>query len=439
VKLLKLKSFAFLHTPYAILIGASLGIIIGLLSKDISLMIAPIGDVYLAVLQLCVLPILISAVTVCIFKLLESHDISKYLVKMTWVFLIGFLLVSLIGLLITLFFSPGETKDATTEVGLGQLMVYSSNVNEMLQNSTYEEIYLNGNPNGENKEDIVGFFTQLIPQNIFKALAEGNSIQVLFFSIILGLSLGFVGSSKVKSAVDFFDSIFEAFTKVVVWLMYLLPFALCALLAKNTSTIGTDFLFAVFGLLVVIISTSFIVILIGLIILNYKTPHLSMLQTLKAIREPLFIAFATTNSLASIPSALNSLGKEMLYDEEKVDLIIPIGITLARFGSILIFAIMSVYMAQLYGLELSITQIVFIVMASILAGIATAGTPGEIASASIAIVLIPLGLPVETAITVLLLTNPITDPFITTINVGGNILATTFVANKKEEKIAAIK
>ncbi|MGM0519482.1 MAG: dicarboxylate/amino acid:cation symporter [Campylobacterota bacterium] len=432
--LLRKKTFSFLRTPYAILIGVTIGIIIGLTNKDISMFISPIGEIYLTILQLCVFPILISAVTVCIFRLLSTHDLSKYLSKMTLTFSFGFFIVAAIGVTITLLVSPGEIRNKTTEEGLGELMVYSSNVNEILQNSTYEEIYLDGSNNIDTSESMVNFFIQLVPENIFQALVEGNSIQVLIFSIILGLSLGFIGIQKAQTAVDFFDSIFEAFTKVVVGLMHLLPFALCALLAKNISTIGSDFLFAVAGLLIVIMGTSLVAIIIGFIIINLKTPHLTTMQTLKALREPLFIAFATTNSLATIPSALSSLTKEMKYDEEKVDLIIPIGITLARFGTILIFSIMGIYLAQVYGLELTLTQIAFIIFSSILAGAATAGAPGEIASASIAIVLTPLGLPVETAITVLLLTNPITDPVITTINVGGNILTTTFIAEKKDEE-----
>jgi len=427
---LSLKSFSFLHTPWAILIGAFIGVLVGLYNKDFAELISPIGEIYLTLLQLCVLPILISAIVVCIVRLLGSHEISQYLSKMGLVFISGFFIVAIIGVATTMAVSPGNSNDLLAEEGLGKLILESSGSHDMLQNSAYEEVYLSSPETIKEQESLFAFFSNLVPNNIFQALVEGNNLQVLIFSILLGVALGFIKKEKAQGAVDFFDSMFEAFTKVVMALMYLLPFGLCSLLAKNTSMLGGDFLFAIFGLLGVIIGISTIAMIVGFVVLNLRTPHLSTFETLKAIREPIFIAFSTTNSLATIPSSLQALSKEMSYDEEKVALIIPIGITIARFGDILVFAIMTIYMAQLYGLELSYSQIAFVIFGSILAGIATAGAPGEIAVALIAIVLTPLGLPPEIAITILLLANSIIDPFLTTVNVAGNIVATSLVADK---------
>ncbi|AFL68058.1 dicarboxylate/amino acid:cation symporter [Sulfurospirillum barnesii] len=425
------KIFLFLRTPYAIVIGTLFGIWIGIASKDISLLIAPVGEIYLTILQLCVFPILISAITVCVFKLLSTDDFSKYLSKMLVVFGFGFLMITTSGVLVTLLFTPGEIKN-TTEDGLGELMIHSSNTSVILQNSTYEEISLYGTGVADTSQDMVNFFIQLVPKNIFEALVEGNSIQVLIFSIILGLSLGVIGVQKAKTAVDFFDSIFEAFSKVVMGLMYLLPFALCSLLAKSISSTGSDFLFAVAGLLVMILGICLVGIIMGFMVINFRTSHLTTLQTLKALREPLLVALVTANGLATIPSILHSLTKEMRYDEEKVALIVPIGIILGRFGTMTVFSIMGIYLAQVYALELSFAQIAFVIFSSILAGIATAGTPAAITVISIAIVLTPLGLPVETAIAIMLLMNPIIDPLLTVLNVMSNMLATTLIAKNKE-------
>lgn len=124
------------------------------------------------------------------------------------------------------------------------------------------------------------------------------------------------------------------------------------------------------------------------------------------------------------------MAKNLNYKHSQVSLIVPIGITVARFGTIMAFAIMTLYMAQLYELHLSWIQISFILFGSILAGIATAGAPGEVAVSMISIVLAPLGLPVETAVTILLLTNPLTDPFLTTLNVQGNMTMISFISSK---------
>ncbi len=427
------QKLKFLHSPWAISLGALLGIAIGALNHDLAHTISPVGDIYLALLQLCVFPILVSAVSVCIFRLLSSDHLSAYLSKMSAVYFVGFIAVAAIGISITAIASPGSTNDPATKAALGKLILESSDSNAMLKNSAHEEIYLSHEKPVETSQNEMDIVTSLIPQNIFESLVEGNSIQVLTFSIILGLALGFLEVKKAESAVNFFDSIFDAFAKVVAGLMYLLPFGLCALLAKNISIMGSDFLFAVLELIIVVIGVCVTITIVGFIAIYLKNRHLSLLQTIHTLREPLFIAFATTNSLATIPSAIMSLSKELKLEEEKVTLIIPIGITVARFGSILLISIMALYMAQLYEIELSFSQYLFILVGSIMAGVATAGAPGEVAASLVAVVLTPLGLPAETAITILLLTNPLIDPFVTTINVQGNIVATNFIVDREKE------
>lgn len=424
------------NTPWMIFLGAALGIFIGLYEKELASMIAPVGNIYLTLLQLCVLPILVSAVVVCIYRLLSSDQISEYLSRMGIVFAIGFLLMASVGTILTISASPGGDMDAKTKTALGQLLIESADTSTLLTNTAYEEVYLHSDDTREASRSMVDFILDIFPNNIFNSLVDANSIQVLLFSIILGIALGTMQLQKAEAAVNFFDSIFDAFTKIVNGLMYLLPFGLCALLAKQVSMIGSEFLFAVLGLLIVIIGASFTLIVVGLTIV-YVRSGTSFFKSVKAQKDPLFIAFATTNSLATIPSAIASLTKEMRFASAQVNLIIPIGITIARFGTILVFAIIALYMAQLYEIELGWSQIAFIVFGSILAGIATAGAPGEIAASMVAIVLAPLGLPVETAITILLLTNPLTDPFLTTLNVQGNIAATSFIANKQDSDAIA--
>lgn len=162
--------------------------------------------------------------------------------------------------------SPGENMDQAHKTALGKLLLENTDTNVLLANTSFEEVYLHSNNTYLEKDKFIDFIVNIFPSNIFSSLVEGNSLQVLFFSIILGLALGMLHTSKSEAAVDFFDSIYDAFSKVVTGLMYILPFGLMALIAKHVSHIGAEFLYAVIELMVVILGTSIIMILVGLII-----------------------------------------------------------------------------------------------------------------------------------------------------------------------------
>ncbi|MDF2981711.1 MAG: sodium:dicarboxylate symporter, partial [Devosia sp.] len=164
----------------------------------------------------------------------------------------------------------------------------------------------------------------------------------------------------------------------------------------------------------------------------------SYLATLGAMRETVVVAFGTSSSYASIPSALRGLKEGLRLDRRVVDLALPLGITLNPPGSTFHFALATLFLANLYGLALDPSQMVFVLFGAMLAGVAATGAPGVAALSMISIILVPLGLPVEVAIILLVAIDPIVDPILTVVNVQGNAATTALLAGRPEREPAHV-
>jgi hypothetical protein len=148
--------------------------------------------------------------------------------------------------------------------------------------------------------------------------------------------------------------------------------------------------------------------------------------------EPVMLAFATRNSMATLPSAITCLDDKMNFDRTAVNLTLPLGMTLGRFGNVFYFAVAVFFVVQIYGMELAAAQYATIFLGVIFAGTATAGASGIVTLSVISIVLSPLNLPVEAVLVIFMAIDPIIDPFRTFLLVYGNMGATTLIAGKKK-------
>jgi proton glutamate symport protein len=164
----------------------------------------------------------------------------------------------------------------------------------------------------------------------------------------------------------------------------------------------------------------------------------SLRQILTALKEPIFVAMGTSSSFATIPVALVALEQKLELEKKMANLVVPLGISLNPQGTIVRFAVTAIFMSQLYGMELGIDGLLFVVVGSILGGTAVTGVPAVVGLSMMSIVLDPLGLPTATAVILLIAINPVTDPLLTTVNVMANCTAATLVANKPEQVVRKV-
>lgn len=414
---------SWLRSPWTIAVSVALGVYLGTCQPGMSAWIAPVGVLYLGLLKMCVLPILISAVTVSTGRLMTANNATQSIRRIIVVFPIGLFLVSSIAVTIAAFTQPGKNLSASTLEKLGVL------VN---QSGIDLEISLNGaNPQAD-AFPLNQLLANLVPDNIFNALSEGQTLRVLVFAIIFGISLGMVREPVTQSLFAALESVYHACNRLIQGLTVLLPIGLCSLLAAQLSQLGADILFSMIRFVLIAILTFVIIYILSTIII-WRQTNQSPLAVLAQLKEPTFLALATSSSLACIPSAISALTDRLGFDRQTTQLVTPLSITLCRFGSVIYFALAALFVAQLYNKDLSGGQLAIVAVLAILAGMATSGATGVITLTMLDIVLNPLKLPLEAVLVLFIAIDPIVDPFRTLGIVHTGIAATALVAQPEAQ------
>jgi proton glutamate symport protein len=149
------------------------------------------------------------------------------------------------------------------------------------------------------------------------------------------------------------------------------------------------------------------------------------------------ISFATRSSFAALPASISAMQNDLHFERESVSLMLPLGITIGRYGNIIYFALASLFVVQLYNQPLSAAELAIIVTGSVFAGMATAGSLGLLTLAMIGIVLTPLGLPVEAVLIIMMAVDAVIDPMRTFLIVYVNIAATALIVHRTDATVPA--
>ena len=396
------KYFEPLRSVWAILLGACAGAYIGLFKQEYVGYVEPFGKMYLDILKMCILPILVSAISLSIGRLVNNHGDAKYLKKMIFVFFVSALLASIIGMIAGVIGQPGKNLDNDSMSALGSIIQNSGDPDlEVSLFDSYE--------GSESNSLLQNFFYNMVPDNIFNALSSGNNLKVLFFALLFGVALGTLKKNISDNILSMLEGVYATFARIVQWLMYLLPFGLCGLVALNLSLVGYSVLVAMMKFVPIAIATFAVLFIISALVMWSRTG--SFLKPLQALKEPMLIALGTSNGLACLPVSLTAMHKSLGYEKQIVDLLIPLTFTLCRIGPTIYFALATMFVVQLYHIELGIEGLAMVVLGSILAGMATAGSSGIALLTMLGLVLEPLGLPLDAVIILFIVIDPIIAPF----------------------------
>ncbi len=404
----------WLRSPWAIVISVILGAYIGSFHPAVARQLQPLGSLYLGLLKMCVLPILLSAISNSIGRLMRTHDAQRYVRRILLVFPLSLVAVSAIAAAIAAIAGPGRNLAASTLETLGVLIN---------QSGVDIEIALSGPTTTAATNNIGNLVVDIVPENIFTALSEGQTLQVLLFAIIFGVSLGLIRTQSTNALFDILDSIYRSFNQVIHWLTYLLPIGLCSLLAYQLSEIGIEVLVSMVGFVVVMLVISLVIYLVGTLVIWQRSGH-SLSQVMSAMKDPTILALATSSSLACLPAAISSLSEDLGFDRQTTDLVTPLTITLCRFGSVAYFGAAALFVAQLYQKEMGLGTLMIIIGGSILAGMATSGVTGILTLTMLGLVLDPLRLPLDAVLVLFIAIDPLMDP-LRTLGIVHTGMATT--------------
>jgi proton glutamate symport protein len=363
-----------------------------------------LSDIFLRLIKTIIAPLLFSTLVVGI----AGHADIKQIGRMGWKSLLYFEIVSTFALFI------GLLAINIGKAGVGVVLPPNPDVapiNTIKALSTSD------------------FILHIFPENIAKAIFEGQILQIVIFSIIFGIAVAMVKEKYRSPMIRFSESLAEVMFKFTNIVMYFAPVAVFAAISYTVGHMGLDILYNLFKLLATlyIALIVFMVFILLPVALIFKIP---VKPFIKAVSEPATIAFATSNSESALPSAMESMEKFGI-PRKIVAFVIPTGYSFNLDGTTLYLSLASVFVAQAAGIDLSIQKQLLICFTLMLTSKGVAG----VSRASLVILLgtaVSFGLPVE-PIFIILGIDVLMDMARTAVNVIGNCLATAVIARTENE------
>ncbi|MDX1571957.1 MAG: dicarboxylate/amino acid:cation symporter [Xanthomonadales bacterium] len=268
-------------------------------------------------------------------------------------------------------------------------------------------------------------FVNMVPSNPIQAMAETNMLQLIFFSIIFGLAITLAGKpgARIKAI---FDDANEVIMQIVVIVMKLAPYGVFALLAKIVAQLGWNSFQLLLDYFLLVLAVLFFHALVVyptlLKLLGRKDPVMFM----RKMWPVQIFAFSTASSNATIPVTLRTVEKRLGADNAVASFTVPLGATINMDGTAIMQGIATVFIANVYGVDLTLAQMLTVVLMATMASIGTAGVPG-VGLILLATVLTQVGLPIE-GIGLILGIDRILDMTRTAVNITGDAAVTTIVA-----------
>ena len=401
-----------LTDPKTVLAGVVGGFIIGLYAPPAGEALFPVGRIYIAFLSMCLLPILITAIVTGIAGLLRDTSTRVLFKSMAIYYLAGLILPCVVGILTALLLGPGTNLGPEAERSIGALILAS--------------------PAGPREAaGIMGFLAQIIPTNIFEALSTNQVMAIVFFSISMGLALGMIQTRAVDQTLAFIETIYEAFMQLFRWAIVILAPGLLFLIAGVVSQTSVETLLALTKF-VGFFYVGGVILMIVYMVLFWLAVRGPVIAALSKLSNTNVLAFMTNNPIIALPVALETLERDYGVDRRVPDLVIPFGIFANQHGAVFLLSFLTVFLAQIYVIDLSIQDYLVIAVGSIIAG-ATAVGGGAVLIPTVAPILGAVGIPTPLALVVLATTDNIIGPVRTVLTLQSNITLTVLTARPGKE------
>ncbi len=403
-----------------ILIGLVAGFIWGIINKESSLSpdltvvyIKPIGTIFLEVLKYIALPLVLVSVTVGITNLEGISKLSRLGGKTILIYTLTTVIAIVIGIIIVNIIQPGKAIGEETR-------------NQLL------EIY---KVEAEQQHDkVIAYETMSVWERFVDGFPNNIVSKMLYFvlfALVAGVVLVAFEDKKVQPIVDWLNKANDFILKIVEYIMYLAPFGVFALIASLVvETHSHDLLFA-------LLQYSFTVLL-GLIIMTFGVyplmlkyfSNIPIKEFYEGIRPAQLLAFSSSSSSATLPVTMQQCERRLKLPEKVTSFVLPLGSTINMDGTSLYQAVAAIFIAQVYGIDLSLAQQLGIVLTALVASVGSAGVPGA-GMIMLGIVLQSENIPIE-GIALIMAPDRILDMCRTVVNVTGDATVTAVIA--KTEK-----
>ena len=278
---------------------------------------------------------------------------------------------------------------------------------------------------------VIDVLLNIIPDNPFEAFSQGKMLQVIFFALLFGICLVFM-KERAESIVVAVEKLNEAMMIMVTIVMLLAPYGVFCLMASTFAKQGSAVFLPLASYFMTISITLFFHGFVTLPLL-LKTQGLSPMQFFRKFRQVQVFAFSTASSNATIPVSIEVATKELGADNSVASFTLPLGATINMDGTAIMQGVATIFVSNLYQIDLTLTDLCMVVGMSILASIGTAGVPG-VGLIMLAMVFDQVGLPTE-GIALILGVDRILDMMRTVVNITGDAIVCLFIAKEKTNLI----
>lgn len=392
---------------WQICIGLIGGIIVGAIffgNPKVVEFLQPIGDIFIRLIKMIVIPIVVSSLVIGVAGVGDLKKLGKLGGKTILYFEIITTIAILVGLLAANIFQPGSGVDMSSlqKTDIGSYV------------ATTEETKSHG---------FAETFVNIVPPNVIQAMAEGNMLAVIFFSVFFGMGVAAIGE-KGKPVLRFFEGTAEAMFFVTNQIMKFAPFGVFALIGVTVSKFGVQSLIPLSKLTILVYATMifFVICILGTIA---KWAGINIFQFIKLLKDELILAYSTASSETVLPRIMNKMEK-LGCPKGIASFVIPTGYSFNLDGSTLYQALAAIFIAQMYGIDLSIGTQISLVLVLMVTSKGIAGVPG-VSFVVLLATLGTVGIPVE-GLAFIAGIDRLLDMARTAVNVIGNSLAAVVIS-----------
>ncbi len=393
---------------WQILIALILSVLFGYFVPDGVKYVGWIGDVFLRALKMVIIPLIFSSIISGVTSMGEGKNLGRLGLK-TITYYIGTSTLAIVtGLAVVNIVKPG----------VGVEMGFTQSVEGLT----------------EGAGSVKDIFYRLIPDNIVDAMAQGSILSVIFFAVIFGFFITKVEFKYKESLTTFFDAVFEVMMKITLFIIKFTPLGIFGIVAREVAQ-NSDQLASIAGSLAIYSLCVFVALIIHAFIslplivrfIGKAKPFAHM----KNMITPLLTAFSTSSSSATLPLTMDALENNCGVSNKISSFTLPLGATINMDGTALYECVAAMFIAQVYGIELRVSQQALVVVTALLASIGAAGIPMA-GLVMITVVLSAVGLPLE-GIGLILAVDRILDMIRTSVNVWSDSCGAVTIARSENE------
>jgi proton glutamate symport protein len=389
-----------------LLLGIILGWIISITDPSWADVVRPFGQIFIRMIKMIIAPLIFATLVAGIAGAGHAKEVGRIGFRSIVYFEVITTIALVLGLIAVNWFKPGVGLTLPSATGAAPIAA---------RPQTWQEILLH-----------------TVPESAIMAMAQGELLQLVVFSIVFALALGMIGE-RGQPVLTFCEALAETMFKFTNIVMKYAPIGVGAAIAYTVGRGGLSVLVSLASLLITLYGTllAFLVLVLGPVMLLFRVP---IAKFIKAVREPAVIAFTTTSSEAALPRAMESM--ERLGCPRKItSFVLPLGYTFNLDGSTLYLSMASIFIAQAAGVHLTVGQQIMMMLTLMLTSKGVAGVP-RAALVILAGTVAQFGLPAE-GVALVLGVDHLMDMGRTSVNVIGNCLATVVVSKWEGEFVEA--